>query len=59
MEYLFRMRSQLAYSFSVKERGLSHLLEFVENQEATAVDEASGINMASSFFIPQSFIRGV
>lgn len=46
-------------SLLVKERRLSHLLEFVENQELTTVDETSGIPLASPFFIPQPFIKGL
>ena len=43
----------------MKEKGFAHLLESVENQESETVDEASGIPVASPFFIPQPFVKGL
>jgi len=43
----------------VKEKGFAHLLESVEHQESETVDEASGIPVASPFFIPQPFVKGL
>ena len=43
----------------MKEKGFAHLLESVENQESETVDEASGIPLASPFFIPQPFVKGL
>lgn len=49
----------LCYFLLVKEKGLSHLLDLFEPQESGNIDEASGIAMAPTFFIPQPFIQGM